>query len=69
MHKQMYIFVQKFSSPYMCGYRKGLLSLTEKWKKTTRQKGKWGYSNYGSIKGLMIIYLLNYVHMDSLMNH
>ena len=45
MHRQMPIFVEKFSSPYMCVYRKGfstqqaLLSLIETYKKELDRKG------------------------------
>ena len=45
MHWQMSIFVQTFSPPYMCGYRKGfstqqaLLCLIETWKKLLDRKG------------------------------
>ena len=41
MHRNMFIFVKDFLSPYICGYRKGfstqqsILYLTETWKKST----------------------------------
>ena len=44
MHRQMYIFVERFLSIYMWGYRKGLsaqqslLSLIETWKKLLDRK-------------------------------
>ena len=39
MQKQMVAYIEKFLSPYLCGYRKGfnaqyaLLAMIEKWKK------------------------------------
>ena len=45
MHKQMSIFVERFLSPHMYGYRKSfsaqqaLLSLIDTWKKVLDRKG------------------------------
>ena len=45
MHRQMSIFVERFLSPHMYGYRKSfsaqqaLLSLIETWKKVLDRKG------------------------------
>ena len=48
IQKQFFNYVDKFLSPYLCGYRKGfntqyaLLSLIEKWKKELDNKGYTG---------------------------
>ena len=48
MHKQMSEFLEKYISPYMCGYRKGystqhaLLILLEKWRTILDKKGYAG---------------------------
>ena len=45
MQKQMVSYVEKFLSPYLCGYRKGfnaqyaLIAMIEKWKKCLDGKG------------------------------
>ena len=48
MQKQMIAYMEKFLSPYLCGYRKGfnaqyaLLAMIEKWKKALDKKGYAG---------------------------
>ena len=48
LHKQMSLHVDRFLSPYLCGYRKGfstqqaLISLLEKWKIVLDRKGYAG---------------------------
>ena len=48
MQKQIYGFISKCLSPYLCGYRKGyntqqvLLAIIEKWKKNLDDKGRGG---------------------------
>ena len=48
IQKQISFYIDQFPSPYMCGYRKdfstqhALLSLIEKWKKVTDNKGYGG---------------------------
>ena len=45
MQKQMTVYIEKFLSPYLCGYRKGfnsqyaLLAMIEKWKECLDKKG------------------------------
>ena len=44
LHKQMSLHVEKYLSPYLCGYRKGfrtqqaLLSLLERWKNVLEKR-------------------------------
>ena len=48
MQKQMRVYVEKFLSDYLCGYRKGfnaqyaLTSMIEKWKQSLDNKGHAG---------------------------
>ena len=48
LHKQLSLYLDKFLSPYLCGYRKrfstqqALLSLIENWKKSLDNKGFGG---------------------------
>ena len=48
MHKQITIHIEKYLSPFLCGYRKGfntqhaLMALIEKWKQSLDEKGYAG---------------------------
>ena len=58
MQKQIFQYIEKILSPFLCNYRKGfstqtvLLGLVEKWKGSLDTNGYAGAVTYGSIKGI-----------------
>ena len=42
LHRQVSSYVDQFLSSFICGYRKGLFSLIERWKNTLDQNGYSG---------------------------
>ena len=78
MHRLMSIFVEKFLSPYVCGYRKGFstqqasLSLIETLKKVLNRRGYGGAVLTDLSTAFDVInydLLLNYMRIDLLINH
>ena len=58
MQKQINAYIEKFFSPYLCGFRKGfgtqdaLTSLIEKWKSSLDQNGYGGFCVNGPLKSV-----------------